>query len=178
MNALLEKLRQEHQVILKMFEDQTPILDIIHFVEKVHHPLEEQELFPAVANHPLLREGGPLCTYFRGMELDLNPQQGPRQTLQALYRAGFPEACAYASFEWLNPQNPLSIPMDEHELGHEIAEALKILANSDMQKIYPGYFEALKAAYESLLRRHIAKEDGCLFVLCEKLLGEPLLRCR
>lgn len=171
MNALLEKLHQEHQIILKMFDEQVSILEIIHFVERVHHPLEEQELFPAVAAHPLLREGGPLCTFFRGMELDLNPQEGPRQHLQKLYKEGFPKASAYASFDWLNPQNPLSLPMDEHELGHEIAEALKILVNPDMQKIYPGYFEALKADYESLLRRHIAKEDGCLFVLCEKLLS-------
>ncbi|WP_374033514.1 hypothetical protein ACES2I_12205 [Bdellovibrio bacteriovorus] len=171
MNALLEKLRHEHQIILRMFEEQVSILEIIHFVEKVHHPLEEQDLFPAVAGHALLREGGPLCTFFRGMELDLNPQEGPRQHLQKLYEKGFPKASAYPRFDWLNSQNPLSLPMEEHELGHEIAEALKILVNPDMQKIYPGDFEVLKTDYENLLRRHIAKEDGCLFVLCEKLLS-------
>lgn len=170
MNDLLRKLREEHQLILKMFEDGTSILEIIHFVEKVHHPLEEIELFPKVANHPLLSQGGPLCTFFRGMELDLQPQQTPRRHLKELYDQGFPRPTPYATFDWLTNQNPLSLPMDEHELGHQLAEALKILVSPEEQKKYPGYFEWLRKDYEDLLRNHIAKEDGCLFVLCEKLL--------
>ncbi|BEV68989.1 hypothetical protein Bb109J_c2409 [Bdellovibrio bacteriovorus] len=171
MNDLLRKLREEHQTILKMFEQKAPILEILHFVEAVHHPLEEQELFPKIAAHPLLSQGGPLCTYFRGMELDLAPQSEPRRRLKLLHEQGLPQASAYPSFEWLNAQNPLSLPMDEHELGHHLAEAIKILLKPEMREKYPGALEALKSDYEQLLRRHIAKEDGCLFVLCEKLLA-------
>ncbi|WP_347358692.1 hypothetical protein [Bdellovibrio sp.] len=170
MKDLLKKLREEHQQILKMFDEKVSILDIIHFVEEVHHPLEEQELFPAVSQNPLLCQGGPLCTYFRGLELDLNPQQASREYLCRLYTKGFPRPRPYASFDWLTPQNPLSLPMDEHVLGHEIAEALKLLSFPKYQTDFPDAFERLSRDYEKLLRQHIAKEDQCLFILCERIL--------
>nr|BFD60165.1 hypothetical protein CKG001_22720 [Bdellovibrio sp. CKG001] len=169
MKDLLKKLREEHQQILKMFDDKVDILEIVQFVEEVHHPLEEQSLFPAVADNTLLCKGGPLCTYFRGMELDLNPQKGPRDYLCGLYMRGFPRPRAYASFPWLTPQNPLSLPMDEHVLGHEIAEALKLLSYPKYQAEFPQAFDRLSRDYEKLLRQHIAKEDQCLFILCESI---------
>lgn len=153
-----------------MLDESQNILDVIAFVEEVHHPLEEQSLFPHIAASPLLTQGGPLCTYFRGLALDLNPQQAIRDRLRDLYQQGLPQAKAYGTFLWLTPQNPISLPMDEHELGHEIAEALKYLSLPESQSLFPGAFARLSRDYEVLLRAHIDKEDRCLFVLCERIL--------
>ena len=171
MNTLLQTLRDEHQVILKMFNEKQNILDIITYLETVHHPREEQELFPLVAAHPMLSQGGPLCTYFRGLELDLAPFDSVKNYLKRLYAQGFPRSSLYASFDWLTPGNPLNIPMGEHDLGHEIGEALKYLSLPGHSEQYPGAFPKLSEEYEALLRAHIDKEDRCLFIMCEKLLG-------
>lgn len=171
MKDLLEKLRKEHQQILKMLDAKVNILEIIQFVEEVHHPLEEQDLFPRISQNPLLSQGGPLCTYFRGLELDLNPNQDSHNYLRHLYTQGLPKPPLYKTFSWLNPQNPLSLPMDEHALGHEIAEALKHLVLPNYSTSFPNAFYKLSQYYENLLRLHIAKEDQCLFVLCERIIS-------
>jgi hemerythrin-like domain-containing protein len=168
---LLEKLRQEHQQILTMLDEKVSILEIIKFVEEVHHPREEQDLFPTISQNPLLSQGGPLCTYFRGLELDLNPNQDCHNYLLHLYDQGLPKPPPYKTFSWLNPQNPLSLPMDEHALGHEIAEALKHLTLPNCGPEFPDAFCKLSQYYEKLLRLHIAKEDQCLFVLCERFIS-------
>lgn len=170
MNPLIATLRAEHQHILKMFSDKEDIFKIIAYLENVHHPREEQELFPLVADHPLLSQGGPLCTYFRGMELDLAPFDSVKNYLKGLYLNGFPAPTPYASFDWLTHGNPLNIPMNEHYLGHEISDALKFLSSSQNKERYPGSFERLSEEYEALLKAHIDKEDRCLFIMCEKLL--------
>lgn len=153
-----------------MLNSDHDILDIIRLVEKVHHPLEEQELFPAIAAHPLLRQGGPLCTYFRGIELELSPRDRMQEHLEEAYREGLPQATPYAEFSWLNPQNPLSMPMDEHVTGHNLAEAISFLAKSPDDPLYKKFYAVLCQDYKKLLRAHIDKEDNCLFVMCERIL--------
>ena len=45
--------------------------------------------------------------------------------------------------------------MDEHVLGHEIAEALKLLSFPKYQADFPQAFDRLSREYEKLLRQHI-----------------------
>lgn len=169
MNALIRDLRQQHKDILDMIARGDDILSIVEFVEKVHHPLEEIELFPAVAANPLLREGGPLCTYFRSIDLELGPKEAPLQHLEDLYSKGFPRPSAYPSYDWFNAQSPLSIPMDEHVLGHALASALHGLAENKNSALYAEFYQKLSDDYISLLKLHINKEDNCLFIMCERM---------
>lgn len=171
MVKILEELRQQHQTLLNMISEDKDIFDIIKLVEEIHHPLEEQALFPLIADHPLLQEGGPLCTFFRGMELDLNPKSVAEELLKRAYAQGLPRPHAYPQFTWLNEHNPLSMPMEEHVLSDELAQALLFLKDQPDEKLYQDFFVSLKNEYIRLLKLHIAKEDGCLFVLCEKLLS-------
>ncbi|WP_373999127.1 hypothetical protein [Bdellovibrio bacteriovorus] len=171
MVKILEELRQQHQTLLNMISEDKDIFDIIKLVEEIHHPLEEQALFPLIADHPLLQEGGPLCTFFRGMELDLNPKSVAEELLKRAYAQGLPRPHAYPQFTWLNEHNPLSMPMGEHVLSDELAQALLFLKDQSNEKLYKDFFVSLKIEYIRLLKLHIAKEDGCLFVLCEKLLS-------
>lgn len=170
MTALIKDLRQQHKDILDMIARNDDILSIIDFVEKIHHPLEEKELFPAVAAHPLLKEGGPLCTFFRGIELELGPKEAPLQHLEDLYDKGFPRPSEYPRYDWLNAQNPLSIPMDEHVISHALGEALHGLAENKNSALYAEFFKKLSDDYIGLLKLHINKEDNCLFIMCEKML--------
>lgn len=170
MNALISDLRLQHKDILEMIARNEDILSIINFVEKIHHPLEEKELFPAVAANPLLREGGPLCTYFRSIDLELGPKEAPLQHLEDLYNKGFPRPPEYPTYDWFNAQSPLSIPMDEHVLSHAIGTALHGLAEIKNSALYAEFFQKLSDDYISLLKLHINKEDNCLFIMCEKML--------
>ena len=98
MNKVLQHLRSQHQQILVMLDSNQDLLSIIKFVEEEHHPLEERDLFPHIANHPMLKEGGPLCTYFWGMEMDLKPKARAENLLHKLYTLHFPRPQAYPAF--------------------------------------------------------------------------------
>ncbi|WP_413294685.1 hypothetical protein ACLSU7_06180 [Bdellovibrio sp. HCB185ZH] len=168
MKDLLKKLREEHQLILHMLDHESDFVKILDFVEKVHHPKEEQELFPGVANEPWLSHGGPLCTYYRGIQLEFSPIQQVKAKLEKYYADGGPRCNDYAMPSWCTPQNPLSIPMEEHAFGHELSHAIRYLCSEQGAKLYGKYFKIFKQDYEDFLRQHIAKEDGCLFKMCER----------
>lgn len=171
MKDLIKKLREEHAHILQMIESQQDILKIIEFVEGSHHPLEEIHLFPKMASHPLLREGGPLCTYFRSIDLDINPKAPMFTRLEKFYEQGGPKPSPYQEFSWLSEQNPLSIPMDEHKLGHELAQAIQFLSDQKDSALGMAFYSRFCEDYLELLHRHIDKEDNCLFVMCERMSG-------
>lgn len=167
---LLDELREEHQKILGMLEEKRDIREIIEFVEKVHHPKEEIQLFPHIATHPLVSEGGPRCTFFKGMEIDMDLLGPARRRLKDYYAAGGPKPPSYREFSWWNPQNPIDVPMGEHALGHALAHALLFLLEEGNQSLRAVHFDGFRRDYEDLMRLHINKEDTCLFVMCERLL--------
>lgn len=169
MPKILDELRQEHQVLLAMLE-RDDILKVVEFVEMIHHPKEEQRLFPLIAQNPLLRQGGPRCTYFRGIELDFDIYANAQKLLQDFYQAGAPRAPEYDDFEWLKDGNPLNIPMYEHWLGHELAHGLRYLSQEPNSELYKKFFCLFAEEYTRLLRLHIEKEDTCLFVMANSIL--------
>ncbi|MFM6930217.1 MAG: hypothetical protein ACKOX6_17230 [Bdellovibrio sp.] len=171
MNKIIQNLRSQHQQLLTMLDDGTDLLSIIQFVENEHHSIEEQELFPLIASHPLLKEGGPLCTFFWGMEMDLKPKSGAEDILKNLYTNGFVGQKDTRSFPWLPEHTPLQIPMGEHFLNHELSYAICELSKNPDTPVAQKFLEPLKTEYIKLLRGHIDKEDNCLFILCEKILN-------
>lgn len=173
MNPIIQELKNEHQILLAMIDEQK-ILPMIDFVEDIHHPKEEELLFPLMAQHPLLRQGGPRCMYFRGLELEMRVHAPAQNLLKEYYALGGPRPSEYKNFEWLSENNPLSIPMYEHVLGHELASAIRHLLKGSLNFTVPAQLlNELYNEYCRLLKLHIEKEDTCLFLIAENILGSP-----
>lgn len=166
MKELLLELREQHQWILKLLAQPEQVRDLIHFVEKIHHPLEEEFLFPQIQDQAFLAKGGPRCTYFRGLILELNIYDSLRRPLQKLQNEVNFQPRPYPSLAGLTPQSPLSMPFQEHVLGSEIAQALLYVVEREELKTL--FFQDLYESYSRLLKMHIDKEDNCLFVMCER----------
>lgn len=171
MTDLLKQLREEHALILKMLDNEEDILTIVDFVENIHHPKEEELLFPLIAQEAWINQGGPLCTYYRGLQLEFDPLEPVRRSLKLFYQQSGVSALPIENFPWLTDQNPLSIPMKEHHIGTELSEALRFLANKKNSNLYSEFFEILSQLYVQMLRAHIDKEDNCLFAMCEARAG-------
>ncbi|UOF01527.1 hypothetical protein [Bdellovibrio reynosensis] len=169
MLEVINELREEHRAILCLIE-KNDILAVIKYVEEIHHPKEEKLLFPKLAGHPLLNQGGPRCMYFRGLELDLQIYDGAKKVLKDFYQNKGPRPHAYGTFHWLKDNNPLNIPMEEHRLGHELSQAIQFLYTHPSSDLYKDFLVPLEQEYVRLLKLHIEKEDTCLFILAERIL--------
>lgn len=180
MKSLLATLKSEHEMILremKVLEDSESIDEarlraLFEFVEFTHHEKEENILFPWISKQNWLRQGGPLCGHFMSIRIDLNPLARMHQHLKDFNQKYLYQPSYNKSFTWLNHQNPLSIPMEEHEMGHLLSEALihliQISAGTSTEASKEKLFRTLLQDYFSLLKMHIHKEDNCLFVQCEQ----------
>ncbi|HEY8269247.1 MAG TPA: hypothetical protein VIG33_00040 [Pseudobdellovibrionaceae bacterium] len=183
MKDLLKNLKSEHEFILNEMRilaealsiNQKRLHDLFQFVEFTHHEKEENILFPWIARQNWLRHGGPLCGHFMGIRLDLNPLARINQHLDDFNRMSLAKKDSILlppdkKFAWLSPQSPLSIPMEEHEVGHRLSEALRHLMQISAEASQEAIFRTLLQDYFSLLKMHIHKEDHCLFVQCEQSL--------
>ncbi len=69
---------------------------------------------------------------------------------------------------------PLGVMLHEHDLGRshlqEMGQALPAAAEGEAEAIHR--FAQHAAAYAALLRQHIQKEDGVLYPMAERVLGE------
>lgn len=164
-------LRDQHQFILRLLEEPDKILELIRFVEDVHHPLEEQKLFPVIAETLWLRQGGPRCSLHMGLRLERDPLAKMRGHLKAFYESAQRTPGPSTNPVWLTQQNPLSIPMEEHAVSHELAESLKYLLKNPESDLSRTHYKILYSDFCELLKMHIDKEDHCLFVMCEERLG-------
>lgn len=169
MSEILQELREEHQKLLRMLEE-GDILEVIEFVEGVHHPKEEQLLFPLMAPHPLLKQGGPRCMYFKGLAIELQIYRNAQKALKDYHEQGGPKAPEYQDFDWLLDGNPLNVPMYEHHLGHELAHGIRWLSTQKDSPLHDPFYSVFCDEYVKLLRLHIEKEDSCLFVIAENML--------
>ncbi len=176
MKLLIKTLKSEHETILEEIKfledsklvDEARLSSLFHFVEFTHHEKEEAILFPWMAKQNWLRQGGPLCGHFMSVRLDLNPLTRMHQHLEDFYIKHLYLPSYNKSFSWLNPQNPMSIPMEEHEMGHLLSQTLLYLIQTPQEAPKKDFFRTLLEDYFSLLRMHIHKEDNCLFVQCEQ----------
>lgn len=170
MEKVLANLREQHQFILQLLKDPAKLLELIHYVEEVHHPLEEKELFPVIAQFPWLKEGGPRCSLHMGMRLNHDPLGRMRGHLKDFHEKARWSPPPYTQPEWLTAQNPLSVPIEEHAVSHSLAESLKFLLKQPESELYREFFKVLYEDFGTLLEMHIDKEDNCLFVMCEQRL--------
>jgi hemerythrin-like domain-containing protein len=63
---------------------------------------------------------------------------------------------------------PIGCMLDEHEEGREYVRSML----AAIEKQDAGRLQSAGRAYVALLRQHIAKEDGILFPMARRLLGE------
>lgn len=171
MKDLLNNLRQQHQTILTMLDKPELAAELIHFVEEIHHPMEEDELFPLIREQKFLHQGGPRCSHFMGMRLELDPLGAVRKHMNEFFQKTDFRPAPYRALPWLTPQSPLSIPFEEHVIGAELGQCLLYLLKKENAGLHQEFFPGLYADYTRLLRMHIDKEDNCLFIMCEKNCG-------
>lgn len=136
------------------------------FVIEFHHGREEKYLFPFVASHVKVSEGGPACTKFMGLRIMSSMNKDIFDLEAELGHRGYPAASEIQPY--LQQQNPITIPMSEHE-----AETIlvRLMERGDVAKIA----WALERYYD-LLREHSQKEDECLFIMARRILDTELLR--
>lgn len=146
------------------------VRDLIHFVEQEHHPLEELELFPFLRTQRCLHEGGPRCTFFMGVRLELDPLGVMQNHLKTFYTKTSFRPKNYPVPDWLTLQSPLSIPFEEHVIGADLAQSILFLLEPENAHLHQEFFKLLYDDYCRLLKMHIDKEDGCLFIMCERVL--------
>ena len=170
MKEIIRLLRDQHQEILKLINHKERILELIRFVEEEHHPLEENELFPFIFQQQFAQQGGPRCTYFMGLRLQMNPLDQIKMKLNEFYRLSGFRPTPYPMPAWLIHQTPLSIPMEEHVLGAELAQSIEFILSAKEFRWRQEFLQAFYDGYARLLQLHIDKEDNCLFVMCEQKL--------
>lgn len=170
MKDTLVLLRKQHQEILAMLDQPERALELIHFVEHEHHPLEEEKLFPFMNKQKCLYQGGPRCTMYMGMRLESNPLEIVRKHLHSFYLKTDFRPPAYPEPLWLEMNNPLSIPFEEHAIGAQLAQSMIYLLSEQGKDLHEAFFSVLYQDYCRLLRLHIDKEDNCLFLICESAL--------
>lgn len=144
------------------------------FVIEFHHRREERFLFPLIASHPKLSEGGPGCTKFMGLRLMSGMNKDIFEKEQELglqiYKA------AQELSPYLQPQNPITIPVEEHAaetvLIRWMDRELEISRTSQLSCDKMAW--ALERYYD-LLREHSQKEDECLFIMAQRILTKAQL---
>lgn len=172
MTALTSHLKMEHVEILKSLAELSEqsrefvrIYDPDHTqsllatldslatqVGQIHHYKEEHVLFPALFPSPRLQQGGPRCTHFMDDWIHASSN-----------RASIPDTDLHKS--------PLGIPLMEHHMLHaRLDEIREILCRPHEDPVERRKLHRLTLEYEQLLRRHIEKEDTCLFVLANQIL--------
>lgn len=170
---IIASLQEEHREILRRMESiQTngptseALLSLFNFVGVIHHQKEEELLFPIFAKSNCLSQGGPFCGYFMGLRLDLNREGTIRAHLAEFSRRSGIVLTPPPPPAWLSAQDPLSIPMEEHELAHLLSDAITELLHRESENLKDAFFETLLHDYFNLVRLHIQKEETCLFVQC------------
>lgn len=165
---ITDTLRQQHQEILKMLDRPELAAELIHFVESVHHPLEEKDLFPFLDKQKCLSAGGPKCSFFMGLRLEMDPLGGMKRNLEKFFAKTVFRPQPYPTLPWMTEQSPLSVPFEEHAVGADLAQCLLFLLKPENKELHAEFFSGIYNDYCRLLKMHVDKEDHCLFIIYEQ----------
>lgn len=190
MTKLTTLLKQEHTKILSLLSrlaEETRVLEktqdksrlsTLHatadslrvLVGEIHHHKEEHLLFPALFRSELMRQGGPRCTHFMNDWIEINAARSSGG-------AHTPPPPATASHTQTQMEaSSLGIPLTEHRILHaslnEILNLSQIAEPSELDGTRLRRLVRIVFEYEHMLRRHIEKEDTCLFVLADQILSD------
>lgn len=141
-----------------------------NYVEKRHHFIEEEILFPAMDASGLIGQGGPHCGYFFQIHMTEDQLRESNKIISE-NTLQIPEYKISPFIKSIyDKRSALCIPMDEHLAGHNL---MGIVKSAVPAKNIALAKKAL-ADYIHLIELHIDKEDRCLFVRAEDLLSVEL----
>ncbi len=197
--GIIEHLMQEHVFIRSQFNDfRAKLLLIINEkssasvqienllraldqikmrVSVIHHEKEEAILFPEMANHPRIREGGPRCGFISKYVFE---ETYVNELMAPIKSSGFTlEEHPHSQLmkDLLIKNSPLAVPLREHDTGYQALQYL----NHKMNLAKEGQdvnFNSLLEYFDIYVRfmdLHIRKEDECLFVLARNILSSEVL---
>lgn len=188
MSGLLEDLYEEHRVFLGVLDAINRILAggkseepppegffpalrlFFEYVGHYHHEKEEGVLFPLLDMDFASDVGGGNCPVYFTPRVFGGPFVNPNAALcDALGISGEPAGCASTPFraEMKKKKSMLMIPIEDHALGALASEWILAMEGKGKAELY----RPLKL-YGDFLRAHIEREDNCLFLQVEKILGE------
>lgn len=162
-------IQAEHEIIrtklalINTERDLWPLVDWLwDYVEEQHHYQEETLLFEALRKYPRLREGGPRCIYFYGMQMSDPPLALAERTTKI-------------KSTWLDHQlvfqtenSPLVIPISEHRATRLILEH----ARQSREKLNQEQLRNLLIVYAQIQNTNMDKEETCLRHLSNSILRE------
>ncbi|MCB0350984.1 MAG: hemerythrin domain-containing protein [Bdellovibrionales bacterium] len=190
-NNIFEQMAEEHRAISAMVDvfdkfiyqiqrgkskiDVHDLQDVMYFfkffVDQYHHAKEEQILFPAADKQSVVtKQGGPRCGFFFGMYLEQGHLSEVLLDVKACSVAIPKYTPNPAIKSLLHENNPLSIPLSEHEVGYYSMQLMGIELKKfqDDPSYNLDFFAKVASRYSEMLKKHIRKEDECLFVTLRK----------
>lgn len=193
LGSLIDELKEEHKVIRRMLavlvsisgkSDQEPvpvgdletIMGCLAFAVRVrHHDKEEEVLFPALARHGRLREGGPRCTFFFKYKMDGAYINDIMEVVAQRKETLKPPSHNENVLSFFKENSPLTIPLEEHDVGFYTVQ----LINQEIQKYKENPQSSTQLSrfvnlYAGLMDLHIRKEDECLFVMASEQLSAEI----
>lgn len=129
------------------------------FSDQLHHAKEEEILLPALIQSGFPWKGGPLCSYFKQMQMwDESIQEQVKALNQEF------ELNLIFDSDPFSPKRSLPV-LEEHVLGRALVRVLRL----EIAK--PSSFTRFARRFISLLDAHIDKENRCLFPMLDDTLN-------
>lgn len=169
-HILFQTIRQEHLEINNAFlhletsKNKEDTLSTINWLweynELTHHKKEELLLFSAIYNNSKINEGGPMCTLFIDSHLSFSPIEKCKKITNKIPEIEENQKVFY------DMNSPLKIPVDEHRSGKQILAHIK----SNWDTLSEAQMNSYIDTYVGIQKKHIEKEENCLFHMCCELL--------
>ena len=168
----IASLLKEGQSVPKEHLEQ--LLDFLRiYSDRIHHEKEEGILIPALFGHGFHMAGGPMCSYFKDLQMMREDLHSRIREIEArlggirLLIPGSEKESVYLGI----PDGTLPI-IEEHKLGRKLVQAMACSLNDParLTQTGPGTFVDFATDFLFLLEEHIDKENRCLFPMADNVL--------
>lgn len=161
---------KEHELLREWSRNLTNNTDsayesLVALAESRHDRKEEEIWFKRLHENPKLSEGGPFCTLY----FDFYVRYPPLEIAKKITGAN-PIPSAARSFFYQN-YSQVRIPTDEHQSCEHILSFLK----QNWTALTNDRRASIANEYNSLLLRHLDKEESCLKEVTKRLLQSSQL---
>lgn len=172
LKALIEKVKktEDLKVLGETIKQTLEFLDF--YVEKYHQEKEEMTLYPLVAGHPRVNQGGPMCSFFYDYHMNSNPLIKTGQLVGKSINVNTFDFCPEHLKTYFVNRSPISIPLEDHlstrMLLHFIRNEFESLINEPQQAKLRSALQLMSEIHEF----HVQKEEKCFFLMCFNLFTE------
>ncbi len=164
LERMCETMKKGHSIPLKQLRLVLKFFRV--YVDELHHGKEEDLLIPALLAKGFPMKGGPMCTYFKSLQMEGKPLKEQIAELDVLLSE---------QNEKLDSPSPLAvypIPIvEEHILGKKLLKVMLLeVEKGEQNKNFSSQtFVKLARRYIEFLREHIDKENRCLFPMSDNV---------